>query len=592
MVLKKNIYANLFLFTVSMKYRLSPRFWVFGIHGFLFLTGIVFSVWGDTLPSDRRVTHPAPKPLVLVSPDSPRTDENIRLRIVTYNDFHGSFREKNISIGAAKFVTALDQYKDAYPKDYPTAVGVLSVGDNFSGTALSYYSMYEMRTDKGNKACPLENFFIRTGTLLSCIGNHEFDWEPNFFADHLSRSTVRLGRRRFHVYSSSNVTMKETALPPGGIPSYDMLEIPEIGFKIAVLTLTTMETPQKTTEGATADYLFEKPAEAAKRLLPRIPNADAVLFVAHLSSYQDADGNVTFGRETEDMLELVRLKPMAIISAHSHRFVSGQVEDVPIIQAGCYANGLASLNFIIDPATKKIELESRETIDLRPRRESLHPDPVMEKIVADAQTLCDFTRIGTVREDMPSDRRRLTDIGVLISKAVATTFRDKTGEEPVLGFQHSGGIRSNFSKGDITQEDCYDMLPFQGGETLCRLSGDEIVRLMREGFVNPVGYLQSFGLTFHYDKSDAPKQDFMKITFRHRDREIPIEPDKKYWAVIDSFIVAGGDGFSTDIFEGNVVVPKGPQSRDVLIRYCRNDLNGDIGIDEKDRLKFVVESKE
>lgn len=550
---------------------------------FLFLLVLGLPAFGDTLPSVLRTVPPEPKPLRLTTKEAP--DGKIRLRIVTYNDFHGSFREKNISLGAAKFVTALDEYRDAYPKDRPTAVCVFSGGDNFSGTALARYSMYETKSRK----CPLERFFRRSGTMLSCIGNHEFDWEPNFLLDHLRNSTVLIDNRRFPNYSSSNVTEEATDLPPGGIPSYELLEIPEVGFRLAVLTFTTLETAQKTTTGATAGYRFEKPAAAALRILPQIPNADAVLFMAHLASYQDKDGRVNFGRETEDMTELVRLKPLAIVSAHSHRFVSGAVDGVPVIQAGCYANGLASLNFLIDTKTKKIELESQESVDLRPRRNELRPDPVMERIVADAAAACGFTRIGMVREEMPSDRRKLTDIGVLISKAVATAFRERTGDEPVLGFQHSGGIRSNFSKGEITEEDCYDMLPFQGGEILCRLSGADVMRLMREGFVNPVGYLQSYGLTFYYDKPEAPKQNFTRMTFRHRGKEIPIEPDEKYWVVLDSFLAAGGDGYPTDLFDGKIVVPEGPQSRDLLMRYCRDDLNGDVHVNDGDRLQFVAE---
>ena len=540
------------------------------------------------MPNEHRVRHPDPKPLTLQPAETP-SDDKFRLRIVTFNDFHGSFREKNISIGAAKFVTALSDYCDRFEKNHPTAVCVLSGGDNFSGTALAYYSMYEMKRRKEKADCPLEKFFHRIGLVASCIGNHEFDWEPDFLADHLFYSAVRLGSRQFSTYSTSNVVDRRTLEPPGGIPSYEMIEIPETGFKFAILTFTTLETEQKTTVGATAGYLFEKPVEAARRILPQIPDADAVLFMAHLSSYQGKDGKVTFGRETEDMTELVGLKPMAIISAHSHRFVSGTVDGIPVVQAGCNANGLASLNFIIDSKTKKIEPESQETVDLRPMRDQLRPDPAMEKIVAEAETLCRFTRIGTVRENMVSDRRKLTDIGVLIGKAVATTFRERTGDEPVMGFQHSGGIRSNFSKGDITEEDCYDMLPFQGGQALCKLSGDRIVRLLREGFVNPVGYLQGHGLTFYYDKPEASKQEFTKMTFRHRGKDIPIEPDRKYWVVVDSFLVAGGDGYPTEIFDGAVVVPKGPQSRDVLMRFCRDDLNGDVRIDDEDRLKFILE---
>lgn len=573
------------------------------------LAVIAFFLVGQNLSfAEIVLVHPdEAKPLTLTPPETQRNDTVFRFYIVSLNDFHGNFRERNISIGAAKFVSAFKNFKKNVPKDYPTVTLILCGGDNFSGTALSYYSLFDEETGKQKTdISPLDLFFNEIDVHASSIGNHAFDWgkqKPqtelnlsardgnDFLEDHLARSRIEINGKSYKTYSSSNVIDRKTQKPPGGVPSYDLVFVPNYDFKIAVITLTTLETVRSTTAGAAAGYSFEKPAVAGKRIMDQVLDVDGFVVLAHLASYQAEDGTISFGRDTEDMLELVKLKPLAIISAHSHRFVAGTVDGVPIIQAGCHANGIASVDFLVDSKTKNIVPQTPQTIDLRPKRSELTPDVTMQNIVQDAEKSCNFSKVGTVRENMPSNRRKFTDIGTLICKALSTSFHNMTKNEPVLAVQHSGGIRSDFSKGDITEEDCYDMLPFQTGVDLCRLSGKNVIRLLREGFANPIGYLQCFGMTFYYDSPDAPKDQFVRATFRFKGEELPIDPHTDYWIVLDDFIVEGGDGFSKDIFAGGVVVRHGAFSRNVLARYCRDDLQGDVHIEDTDRPKFVVESE-
>jgi 2',3'-cyclic-nucleotide 2'-phosphodiesterase (5'-nucleotidase family) len=546
-------------------------------------------LWGEQV---KPAVKPEIKTLTVTPSLSPRKDDKIRLRIVSFNDFHGTFREKNFSVGAAKFVTALNEYKDRFKKDYPTALCVFSGGDNFSGTALAYYSMLDEATGKEKPTDMLNQLFIRINLVSSCLGNHEFDWGPDFLNSHLSNATVGINEKQFKTFSSSNVIDKRTNAPPGGIPSYDVISIDGYNLKFTVITLTTMETALRTSADETKYFEFEKPGNAAKILMDSIRDVDGFIFLAHLASYQDDKKEITFGRDSDDMLDLVRLKPMAIISAHSHQFVSGQMNDVPIIQAGCYANGLASIDFIIDTKTKAIAVESQEFVKLLPKRNDLQIDTETEKAVDKIEADCHFSKVGTVRNDLIRDRRRFTDIGALIAKAVSTAYRETTKDEPVLGFQHSGGIRDNLSKGDITEEDCYDILPFQGGLDLCRLSGSKVIQLLRAGFINQVGYLQSYALKFYYDNPDVPKEKFNAVSFTFQGKEQFIESEKEYWVVLDNFVTSGGDNYGKDIFEGSIVHSHGPLSRDILVRFFRENLQDDIHLDENDRVISVIKQAE
>jgi 2',3'-cyclic-nucleotide 2'-phosphodiesterase (5'-nucleotidase family) len=152
----------------------------------------------------------------------------------------------------------------------------------------------------------------------------------------------------------------------------------------------------------------------------------------------------------------------------------------------------------------------------------------------------------------------------------------------VLVFQNGGGIRTNLAAGVITEEDCYAMLPFDTRLTLCKIAGKQVIRLIREGLTNRKGLLQSYGLRLHLKEPADDRTKFDSVTFVYRGKTIPIEPETKYWVVLDSFIVGGGDYYSTDIFDGGIVSENGMYPREILSRYIREDLNGHVVINDDD----------
>lgn len=533
-------------------------------------------------------SRPPVKMLSVCQADTIRSDKKVRLRIVSFNDFHGNYREHDGAIGAAKFCTAIKQYADNYPRDYPTSVCTLCSGDAFSGTALSYYSTLDRTTGKEKTTSLLDRFFDLTGVTAACIGNHEFDWETPFMEDHLAKTVVAIDGKNCPVYSVSNVVNKTTRRPPGNVPEYDVISPAGTDYKIAIVSLTTLETIAKSLPGTMNDYVFERPGVSADRSMKKIKDVDSFIFLTHMSSEQDASGKITFRGDEVEMRELLKLKPLAIITAHSHKFVSGQVDGVPIIQAGCYGNGLASISFIIDPEQRSIIEESQDFVNLLPDREHILPDPKMETAIDQAVETHHFSTIGVVRETLHKDRYTVNDLGTLVTKALATAFLETTKDEPVLSFQHGGGVRADLVKGPITEEDCFNILPFTSRMNLCRLTGQGIMRLLREGMTNKNGSLQCASLTFYYDSPNAKRPDFKHVAFADQGRRRWIEPEQEYWVALDHFIVSGGDGYSRAIFENCVVSADGPLARDVLARFFKNDLKGDIGLSESDRPAFVV----
>jgi len=534
---------------------------------------------------------PEAKVLAVSKPDRPRRDQKVRLRIVSFNDFHGAFRETGVSIGAAKFVTAIQEDVGRFPKDYPTAVCVFSAGDILTGTALAYYSMRHAAMENGNGVHLLNTFFSLTGVSCACIGNHEFDWGPKYLEEHTANTPVTINGKDYHAYSSSNIVNTRTGLPPGGIPSYDLLTLQDYDFTIAVITLATMETVTKSFPSFTEGYAFESPGACAKRHVEMLKDdVDGFIFLTHLATYSDENGQLTLApaSEAEDILEMARLKPLAVITAHSHHWVVDMLDGVPIIQARHYANALASVNLILDTATKTVVVESLEFVDLLAKRESLNPNAEMVEAIDHAESLCNYATVATNTLELRRNKFAFAPLGALVAKALSTSFAEITKDEPVLAFQHGGGIRIDLLPGEITEEHCFNLLPFESRMSLCKLPGESIMRLIREGVTNPNGYLQSYGLKLHYDSASDEKTNFRYVTFHHNGKDILIQPEQKYWVTVDYFVVSGGDGYSREIFEDHIVVQDGPAPRDVFAQFLKDNLNGNITLSDPDLVSSVI----
>ena len=531
------------------------------------------------------------KVLAVSEPDRPRQDQKVRLRIVSFNDFHGSYRETGGSLGAAKFVTAIQDYARQFPNDYPTAVCVLSAGDILTGTALSYYSIRHAATENENGNNLLNTFFSLTGVTGACLGNHEYDWGPKFLEDHTANTMVAVNGKKHHAYSSSNIVNTRTGLPPGGIPSYDRITLQDHDFTIAVIALSTMETVTKSLPGFTEGYRFESPGACAKRHVELLKDdVDGFIFLTHLAAYSDENGKLTLApaSEAEDILEMVKLKPLAIITAHSHNRVVDTLDGVPIVQARHYANALASVNLILDSATKTTVVESLDYVDLLSNRESLNPNAEMLAAVNQAESLCNYATVADNTMELRRNRNAFTPLGALVAKALSTSFTGITKDEPLLAFQHSGGIRIDLLQGEITEEHCFNLLPFESRMSLCKLPGESLMQLIREGVANPNGYLQSYGLKLYYDSASDEKTDFRFVTFHHRGKDYRIQPEQEYWVVIDYFVVSGGDGYSREIFEDHIVVQDGPVPRDVFAQFLKDNLGGHITLSDSDLVSTVI----
>ncbi|HQP31065.1 MAG TPA: FAD-binding protein [Deltaproteobacteria bacterium] len=235
------------------------------------------------------------------------------VHIMTINDFHGWVEESGSSPGMAKLAVFMNDYRRRHPDTV-----VVSAGDNYQGEALSTLSRGDL----------VNALFGLVGLQFSAVGNHEFDWGTEHFA-RWNASGVQ--------YLAANVVDRKTGQAPAWVTPYAIVQAG--GKKIALIGLSTRETPGSTAPKHIKGLRFEDAALSARRWIrhlkqgrDRLGAPDAVILLSHVPSFQDRATGLIFG---DELSALTGLKGVdAIITGHSHKRVTGRHRGVPVVQAG------------------------------------------------------------------------------------------------------------------------------------------------------------------------------------------------------------------------------------------------------------------
>ena len=126
-----------------------------------------------------------------------------------------------------------------------------------------------------------------------------------------------------------------------------------------------------------------------------------------------------------------------------------------------------------------------------------------------------------------------------------------------------GGVRTDYEAGEITDGMVYDCLPFQGTLVLSDLSGQELTQVLEDMVNHSISkkayntniYAYIAGFRFHLNPSLPQGSRVSQIEIKQSDGKYqPLELDKTYRLVTNSFLAQGGDG--------NSVLEKIPNKQD------------------------------
>lgn len=390
----------------------------------------------------------------------------------------------------------------------------------------------------------------RLGYDAMAIGNHEFDKPLEVLARQakwvsfplLSANIYKQGQRLFEPYR---------VFERGG-------------YRIAVLGLTTDDTPKMVMPANVAGLEFRKPADEAARLVPELrAKADMVIAATHMGHYTDGKSGVNAPGDVE-MARAVKGLDL-IVGGHSQNPVCMLAENrrndayVPgtpcapdrqngawIVQAHEWGKYVGRADFTIDAGQVRLERYQLLPVNLARRvdgRRMTYTAPLPEDAAVRAY-LQPFHDAGQARLTVPvgettgvfdGDRVRVRAQPTTMGQLIARSMMERTGAD--LALMNSGGVRDSLPAGRITYRDVLKVQPFGNLLSVVRLTGAELLAYLQAAAKMTPGsgaFAQTAGVRMVIEGGALKSASIGGQ---------PIDPKREYRLALNHFTASGGDGY-------------------------------------------------
>ncbi len=458
-----------------------------------------------------------------------KTAKTHQLTILHTNDHHGHFSKFNpypvSDVGGLSAQATLVNIVKAEISKTGGKVLVLSAGDINTGIPESDMQDAEPDIIAMNMI----------GYDAMVLGNHEFDKSRNVLMKQKDRAEFP--------FLSANIFLRgtrKTLVEPYIIKNLD-------GLRVAILGLTTEQTPILTRPDNVEDLEFKDPINIAKRLVPILrKKADLVIALTHLGLYEDNDqkGDIALAKAVPEL--------DVIVGGHTHTRLEKPVVvgKTIIVQAGGYSEYVGKLNLKIDTSDGDIA-QDFELLPVNMKRrvknngkkfyylvgrgyvEDREVLKAMEPYLTKANSLLSQPigrTIVALSGGKTDSRTRETNLGNLITDAI----RAKTGAD--IGFQNGGGIRAGIAPGTISYRDILTVNPFGNTLVLIDMTGSQVKEVLNysAGKIGSGAFMQVSGLKFTIKNGRALNIRVGNVSMIDR---------KIYTVATNNFVGAGGDGY-------------------------------------------------
>ncbi len=442
--------------------------------------------------------------------DTETNPDIVQLQILTVNDFHGALVENGKNPGAAKLVQFLHEAK----AELPEGTLIVSAGDMFQGSSDSNLLF-------GKSVVFVMNY---AGFDAMTLGNHEFDWGIDVLKQRIVQSDFP--------YVCANVIDKRTGKTADFVKPYTIVE--RSGVKIGIIGIATPETVFKVNPKLIAGYTFADPVQTVNALVPvlRQQGVDIIIVISHLSGFTKENGEVD-----GDAIDLTWKTEgiSAIVSGHSHQFVSAIVSGVPIVQAGYNGRAVGKVELLYDKANRQIDASSVAVIKLS--YPDLAADPEVQALLEEGRQEVAAVKevvIGQNERALGHDRNERDE--TLLGQWVTDQMRQVAQAD--VAFQNMGGLRTGLAQGTVTMGSLYEVMPFDNTLVTVTMTGEQIRKALEQGLWNGnAGVIQYSGLKV---VCDMENRQLVSVTLADG---APLGLNKTYKVVINDFMASGGDGF-------------------------------------------------
>lgn len=499
---------------------------------------------------------------LLAAPRIARAQAAIRLTLLHTNDIHsrhepvsatgGTCRAEDQARGtclggSARLAAAIARERQAAEAG-GRQVLVLDAGDQFMGSL--FYTHWRGEAERRVMAA--------IGYDAMALGNHEFDHGPETIA--------RFARAAPFPILAANLDASAEPALAGLIDPWAMLD-----GGVAVIGAVTADTPRISSPGPRLRFGNEQAALTAAAAEARAAGARVVIALTH----------VGFAHDRAIAAAVPGLA--AVVGGHSHTLLSNSDDRalaryphpvsgpsgraVPVVQAGANNRHLGRLDLDLDGEGRVLDAQG----DANPLVFSGPEDAAVAALVASLAAPLIALRarvIGQTAAPLPSDdcRREECALGNAIAEAMLAAARPAGAE---VALQNGGGLRAGLAAGPITWGDLLTVLPFSNTIAVLRLRGADLVAALENGFSAAESgagrFPQLAGLRVTWDPAAPPGQRVVSVLVVGPDgAAAPLDRDRLYGVVTNSFLRAGGDGYVT-LRDGAVdAYDQGPNIEDVV----------------------------
>jgi 5'-nucleotidase / UDP-sugar diphosphatase len=484
----------------------------------------------------------------------------VRISILHTTDLHGHILptfdyQGNPDLGGlARCVTQIRRWRRQNRNSI-----LIDVGDVYQGTDVGSRSKGELMID-------LFNYLKYDAWIL---GNHEFDWGIESFANVLTRSAMPVLAANTTLEGKAAGEFPDSKHPFSKIQPFVVKEIS--GIKIAIIGVTTPGMTFWLRPEFTAGIDFEHPVEPVRRAIAKAKSAgaNAIVLAGHMGLKMRTGGD-DFANSVMSLTSEFR-DVAVFIAGHTHQSVPSRLTNgVLLTQADHFGIYAGRVDLIFDRDSRKL-LDRQAHCELMDHRIRLdHVVLSRAKAQLDASAAALAQPIGELAETLHVHARpdRPSDVERLIGEAVV---------EALAG--HGVGVNAvfhglfdddhNFPAGPKTVSDIWNILPYENYLVTARLTADEIKLVMEEAYAshenrNLIGF----------DIRTAGRGHERRITSMTLPGGLPVDRGKRYVIAFNTFDSrSGGHRFmklralletpSTDCMLHPV------QTRDALINYFR-----------------------
>jgi 2',3'-cyclic-nucleotide 2'-phosphodiesterase/3'-nucleotidase/5'-nucleotidase len=447
------------------------------------------------------------------------SEDTVRISILHTTDLHGhilptSDYAGNVDLGGfARCVTQIRRWRRQNQNSI-----LIDAGDVYQGTEVSLRTNGAMMIDLFN--------YLKYDAWI--IGNHEFDWGVETFANAVAKSDMPVLAANMSIEENASDDLSTN--PFAKLRPYLLKEFG--GIKIAIIGVTTPGMAFWFRPEFIRGFKFEHSVEPVRRAITSAKDegADAIALAGHMglkarSGGDDFANNVM--ALTSEFPETV-----AFIAGHTHQTISSRfTNSVLLTQADHFGIHAGRIDLTFDRASKRL-LRREATCELMNDRVPLDPTILSRtKSMLDESAIALAQPIGTLAETLRARSRpgEPSEVEQLIGGAIMEEMRKR--DVAVDGAMH--GVfeeRNNFVAGPKTVHDAWNLIPFENYVVTAWLTADEIKVLMEEVYAsreprNLIGFeIRTEGTGF----------DRRITTMQLADSRL-IERDKRYRIAFNSF---------------------------------------------------------